>query len=296
MDQSRSRFSARRHGVREARDVTGHGDAGGDGNADGNAAGNTDGRADVGAGGGTARRGADSWDPFDSSERAVPDSYTRSSEQAGRRSKRKTEARSGSGRGPNHHGSDHNGPDHHRSRTDDFSTDCSNSSNPDIGSPDQSAKPKRSLKGRALAYLSRRDYSRVELAGKLRPYVEESDTLDAMLDALEQEGWLSDTRFAESLMHRRSARFGTSRIVGELKRHAVDGELLAQLNSQLRETEAARAKAVWLKKFGELPQSPAERAKQARFLAARGFSHAAIGRLLRGFDDEPEFPDGDPAD
>lgn len=154
-------------------------------------------------------------------------------------------------------------------------------------------KPARSLKGRALGYLSRREYSRIELAGKLGPYLAEGDDLEALLDALEREGWLSDTRFAQSLMHRRAGRFGASRVVGELKRHALDGELLAELDTQLRDTEAARAKAVWQKKFGELPQSPAERARQARFLAMRGFSHAAISRLLRGLDDSEEMPGGE---
>jgi regulatory protein len=157
-------------------------------------------------------------------------------------------------------------------------------------------KSKRSLKDRALGYLSRREYSRVELAGKLTPYLEETDKLESVLDELEREGWLSDARFAENLMHRRAGRFGARRIVGELKRHALDSELLEQLDTQLRDTEATRAKAVWQKKFGVLPQSPAERAKQTRFLAARGFSHADIGRLLGGVDNESDFSGHDVAD
>jgi regulatory protein len=157
-------------------------------------------------------------------------------------------------------------------------------------------KPARSLKGRALGYLSRREYSRRELAGKLAAYVEEGDNLEALLDALEQEGWLSDVRFAHSLLHRRAGRLGASRVVGELKRHALDAGLLGELDAQLRDTEAERAKAVWQKKFGVLPQTPAERAKQARFLAMRGFSHAAIARLLRGLDDELDLPEGDSGD
>ncbi|MDI9651275.1 RecX family transcriptional regulator, partial [Burkholderia cenocepacia] len=48
-----------------------------------------------------------------------------------------------------------------------------------------------------------------------------------------------------------------------------------------------RAQAVWRKKFGALPQTPAERAKQARFLAARGFSSATIVKLLKVGDDFP---------
>jgi regulatory protein len=74
---------------------------------------------------------------------------------------------------------------------------------------------------------------------------------------------------------------GANRIVGELRRHAVDDGLIETVGAQLRESELARAQAVWSKKYGQLPQTPAERAKQARFLAARGFSHATIVQVLR---------------
>ncbi|KVU02866.1 recombinase RecX [Burkholderia ubonensis] len=144
-----------------------------------------------------------------------------------------------------------------------------------------SSKPARSLKGRALGYLSRREYSRAELARKLAPYAGEDESVEPVLDALEHEGWLSDARFAESLVHRRASRVGAARIVNELKRHAVGDTLVEEVGAQLRETEWARAQAVWRKKFGALPQTPAERAKQARFLAARGFSSATIVKLLK---------------
>ena len=149
----------------------------------------------------------------------------------------------------------------------------------------RSKKPARSLKARALDYLSRREYSRSELSRKLAPFVEEADALEPLLDSLESEGWLSDSRFAESLVHRRAARMGTSRIVGELRRHAVGDALIEEVGAQLRETELARAQAVWRKKYGHLPETPAERAKQARFLAMRGFSRATIVKILKGGDE-----------
>lgn len=147
-------------------------------------------------------------------------------------------------------------------------------------------RPARSLKGRALTYLSRREYSRAELSRKLTPFVEEADSLETLLDTLEREGWLSDSRFAESLVHRRASRLGASRIVNELKQHAVGHALIEETAAQLRETELARAQAVWRKKYDRLPETPAERAKQARFLAARGFSQTIIGKILKGIDEE----------
>ena len=87
-------------------------------------------------------------------------------------------------------------------------------------------------------------------------------------------------------MNRRSARMGASRIVSELRQHGLDQSLIESVGSQLRDTERARALAVWRKKFGQLPQSPADRARQARFLAMRGFSHTTIAQVLKAGDED----------
>jgi regulatory protein len=149
-----------------------------------------------------------------------------------------------------------------------------------------SKRPQRSLKGRALAYLSRREYSRAELSRKLRPYVEEADSLETLLDSLERDGWLSNERFVESVVHRRAARMGGSRIIHELKRHAVGETLIGETADKLAQTETARAQSVWERKYGVVPETPAERAKQARFLAARGFSMSTISKVLKGSDED----------
>lgn len=169
------------------------------------------------------------------------------------------------------------------SRSSERARRASTGSNPSAG--DQQ-RPGRSPKARALAYLSRREYSRSELSRKLMPFVDDVGELDALLASLEREGWLSDSRFAESLVHRRASRLGAGRIVGELKRHAVGDTLIEQVSAQLRETELARAQSVWRRKYGQLPETPAERARQARFLAARGFSHATIAKILKGIEDD----------
>ncbi|SAK71361.1 recombination regulator RecX [Caballeronia ptereochthonis] len=147
-------------------------------------------------------------------------------------------------------------------------------------------RPQRSPKARALAFLSRREYSRAELSRKLRPYVEEASLLESLLDSLERDGWLSNERFVESVVHRRASQMGGSRIISELKRHAVGDALIGETADKLARTETARAQAVWDKKYGVLPETPGERAKQARFLAARGFSSSTIGKILKGGDED----------
>jgi regulatory protein len=147
-------------------------------------------------------------------------------------------------------------------------------------------RPQPSLKGRALGFLSRREYSRAELSRKLRPYADEPEAIDKVLDDMEREGWQSNERFVESVVHRRASRMGGARIVSELKRHAVGDALISDTAGKLAQTETSRAQAVWDKKFGSLPETPAERAKQARFLAARGFSSSTIGKVLKGGDED----------
>jgi regulatory protein len=111
-------------------------------------------------------------------------------------------------------------------------------------------QPKPSLKTRALRYLSLREHSRLELARKLASYVEPGEDVDAVLDWLEQNRFLSEQRFSESLIRRRSANFGNSRIFAELRSHQLDPALLAQSKVDLAESELMRAHAVWQKKFG----------------------------------------------
>jgi regulatory protein len=86
-----------------------------------------------------------------------------------------------------------------------------------------------SLKARALKYLSTREHSRLELARKLSRYAEEGDDVEALLDFLEKNNWLSQERFAESLVHRRAGRYGNSRVLAELQQNGLKGEELDEL-------------------------------------------------------------------
>jgi len=138
----------------------------------------------------------------------------------------------------------------------------------------------RSLKARAVAYLSRREYSRLELRRKLLPVAADADELDLVLDELERERWLSDERYAQALVHRKAARQGAARIVQELRRQGVSGENLDVVRAQLQDTEIERAREVWRKKFDGPPQDAREYARQFRFLASRGFSAECLRRIL----------------
>jgi regulatory protein len=178
-------------------------------------------------------------------------------------------------------------------------------------------RPRLSLKGRALQWLAQREHSRLELRRKLMrqaraealatrpqaaaitsassdprcvPGSEGAPTLptresmaaqvETLLDWLQAQRYLSEERFVESRVHARSSRFGNLRIRQELAQHGL--AITPELSADLLRTECERATGVRQRKFGDSPATaPTERARQARFLAGRGFSPDVIWKVMR---------------
>jgi len=179
------------------------------------------------------------------------------------------------------------------------------------------AGKKLSLKGRALALLAQRDHSAAELRRKLLRHarseaadvVNAADSADdgdgdgdgdgddvasrveAVIDWLRTHRYLSEERFVESRVHARSARYGNLRIRQELAQHGL--ALTPQADAALKSSELQRATEVWRRKFGVAPADAGERARQARFLAQRGFSAEVVARVLRGMRGAGDSPDDD---
>ena len=143
-----------------------------------------------------------------------------------------------------------------------------------------------SLTGRALRLLSSREHSRAELERKLAHYEEEPGALAKVLDALAAKDFINEGRVVESVLHRRSAKLGTQRIKQELQAKGLEPEAVAEAVDKLRASEVDRAREVWRKKFGTPPKDAAERGKQMRFLASRGFGGDTIHRVVAGGDDD----------
>jgi regulatory protein len=142
-----------------------------------------------------------------------------------------------------------------------------------------------SLTGRALRLLSSREHSRAELERKLAQYEEEPGALAKVLDTLSAKDFINDERVVESVLHRRSSKLGSQRIKQELQAKELEPEAVAQALDQLRASEVDRAREVWRKKFGTPPKDAAERGKQMRFLASRGFGGDTIHRVVAGSDE-----------
>jgi len=146
-----------------------------------------------------------------------------------------------------------------------------------------------SLKGRALRLLSQREHSRAELERKLAKYEEEPGTLAQALDELAAKDFISEARVVQSVVHQRAARMGAMRVRQELQQKGIAPEAIAGAVADLQASELARAREVWKRRFGEPPADAKERARQVRFLMARGFAGATVGKVIQGaFHDDDE--------
>ena len=101
------------------------------------------------------------------------------------------------------------------------------------------------------------------------------------LDDLEQHGLLSDVRTADALLLAKAPRYGSRRLKQMLQAKSLDAELVSQTLVRARESEFDRARVVWHRRFGAPPTDPRERARQQRFMLARGFEASVIDRVLK---------------
>lgn len=148
-------------------------------------------------------------------------------------------------------------------------------------------KPELSLRGRALQYLARREYSRAELAAKLRPYLTADEDsgqvvdLIELLDDLTARGWLSDERAATQWIHAKQGRFGARRIAHDLQQKGIAPELIDAALPALKASELTTAQQVWQRKFATPALDDKQKAKQMRFLLSRGFSMDVVLKVMR---------------
>ncbi len=159
-----------------------------------------------------------------------------------------------------------------------------------------SQNPADVVSRKALELLARREYGVAELHFKLMqkyrtllPKGELSVLVQSICDRFVALGYLSDERFAESIIRSRLNRgFGQRRIELALQQKGLDEcvykPLLAALQDNADYDEAL--KTVWQKKFNQPPKTPQEKAKQFRFLVYRGFGYDQVTQFLQRLEGE----------
>ena len=158
---------------------------------------------------------------------------------------------------------------------------------PSQKSKKSSPQQQLSLRGRALRLLGRRELSRQELEARLRRHgdADKPGELETLLDDLAERGWLSDARYAEALVRKRTGQYARRSIAQELKRAGVDEEITAAALTQNPEddpdAEFDAALALCQRKFRNAPVEQKEKARQIRFLQTRGYGFGLALRVIK---------------
>lgn len=134
----------------------------------------------------------------------------------------------------------------------------------------------------AVRWLARRDYSRAELAQRLKRRGIEEPDIERVLDELASAGYLSDARYAQAVVAQRKGRFGKRAIVHALSERGIKAPEAASALAELADTdELADARVLWQRRFGEPPRDQRDKARHVRFLQARGYSLSVALAVLR---------------
>jgi len=145
-------------------------------------------------------------------------------------------------------------------------------------------KDARAARVAALDALGRRDYAPEELHRKLLNKGYDSAVVGSLLDALRAEKLLDDRRYVENFVAYHAARGqGPVRVRVDLRKSGLQEALIEECLDAYPDWTAQLRKARQ-KKFGAaLPADYADKQRQSRFLAYRGFTNAQI-RTALGFD------------
>jgi regulatory protein len=147
---------------------------------------------------------------------------------------------------------------------------------------------KLTLRRTSMDLLARREHARVELSDKLcRKYPEQEPLFGEVLDQLEADNLLSDSRFAEAYVrYRKQKGFGPLMLQQELRIKGVAQDLIdeyvdARSKEWQQTLEAVLAKKRRLSAEPEAPQAQRKlQQKLYRFCLSRGFAADMISRLL----------------
>lgn len=139
------------------------------------------------------------------------------------------------------------------------------------------------LKNRVIGLLARREYSRLELTQRLRQQAVSLSILNDVLDALEQDGYLSDQRCAESFIRQRLSQYwGPKRIRYELQQKGIPASLINRLLEEADPDWDALALSLAAKRFDLSDRADIkEQARRLRYLVNHGFSYDQAQRALK---------------
>lgn len=138
----------------------------------------------------------------------------------------------------------------------------------------------KELKVKAIYFLSRREYTYLELSSKLTKYTTDQTLIKQLLDELVKRNYLSNQRYIEVYLNAKSKRYGVLKLKANLISKLSDYSEAEFALKQLNEQQFKFAYDIWDRKFGVNPHTKKEYAKQVRFLQNRGFTADVIKKIV----------------
>jgi regulatory protein len=131
----------------------------------------------------------------------------------------------------------------------------------------------RSINEVAIAALSRREHSVLEMRRKLKNKGFEDDEISTAIIRLIDNNLLSEERFTESYINMRKRRgYGPVRIAQELSQRGVTEEDFTDYLDRNNPQWRLVMREQYIKKYGQkLAVEYAEKARRAKYLQSRGF-------------------------
>ena len=131
--------------------------------------------------------------------------------------------------------------------------------------------------------LARREHGVIELSRKLVTKGFDAALVEEAVEALHNDRLVSDQRFCESMINSRFNRGnGPVKVRYELRNKGVAEHVVDNVMDELHpDWQRSLVKLIKKKYAGQLSGTPAERVKQVKFLASRGFPHDMIYSVIR---------------
>ncbi len=138
-----------------------------------------------------------------------------------------------------------------------------------------------------LNLLSRREHSQKELLDKLKLRGMNLDQARQVIEKLAQQGWQSDSRFAESFIRQRIKKgYGANRIAYELQQKGVADFDIEAVLADMELDWLTVIKQVYDRKYASNDNiNYQDWAKRNRFLQQRGFDGGLIKQLFQHIND-----------
>lgn len=142
----------------------------------------------------------------------------------------------------------------------------------------------------AMNLLARREYSASELQDKLRSKTSNNLVIDEVVRQLQVDGLQSDQRFAEAFVRMRLRQGKGKRLVArELQQKGIPTTLIQEFLAEDNQWEEALRDLIQRRFSGQIATEPKQKARQLRYLQARGFTYEQIRSAIDSSEEEIRF-------